>query len=157
MNLQVCGDKRFLMEEMTKLPNITTLGLVVLACGHSFGAGAFHVLKMSSGIRELTLQLVTRSDCKAFAACQSGCICVEPSNWETEDLVLPCLKELAINDLRGTERELALVKRLLKWATMLERVAVIFHDSIAESNREEFRRLLLSFSRPAICMKFSHG
>uniref|UniRef100_M8BA26 FBD domain-containing protein n=1 Tax=Aegilops tauschii TaxID=37682 RepID=M8BA26_AEGTA len=155
--LAVCGDKRFLMEEMTKLPNITTLGLVVLACGHSFGAGAFHVLKMSSGIRELTLQLVTRSDCKAFAACQSGCICVEPSNWETEDLVLPCLKELAINDLRGTERELALVKRLLKWARMLERVAVIFHDSIAESNREEFRRLLLSFSRPAICMKFSHG
>ncbi|XBI98591.1 hypothetical protein VPH35_018811 [Triticum aestivum] len=62
--LPVCGDKRFLMEEMTKLPNITTLGLVVLACGHSFGAGSFHVLKMSSGIRELTLQLVTRSDCK---------------------------------------------------------------------------------------------
>ncbi|KAM3372474.1 hypothetical protein ACQJBY_019385 [Aegilops geniculata] len=155
--LPVCGDERFLMEEMTKLPNITTLGLVVLACGHSFGAGSFHVLKMSSGIRELTLQLVTRSDCKAFAACQSGCICAEPSNWETEDLVLPCLKELAINDLRGTERELALVKRLFKWATMLERVAVIFHDSIAESNREELRRLLLSFSRPAICMKFLLG
>ncbi|KAM3372476.1 hypothetical protein ACQJBY_019385 [Aegilops geniculata] len=154
---KVCGDERFLMEEMTKLPNITTLGLVVLACGHSFGAGSFHVLKMSSGIRELTLQLVTRSDCKAFAACQSGCICAEPSNWETEDLVLPCLKELAINDLRGTERELALVKRLFKWATMLERVAVIFHDSIAESNREELRRLLLSFSRPAICMKFLLG
>ena len=71
--------------------------------------------------------------------------------------MLPCLKVLAINDLRGTERELALVKRLFKWATMLERVAVIFHDSVDESNCEELRRLLLSFSRPAICMKFSHG
>uniref|UniRef100_A0A453T5B4 FBD domain-containing protein n=1 Tax=Aegilops tauschii subsp. strangulata TaxID=200361 RepID=A0A453T5B4_AEGTS len=89
--------------------------------------------------------------------CQPGCICAEPSNWETEDLVLPCLKEVAINGLRGTEHELALVERLFKWATMLERVTVIFHDSISESNGEEFRQLLLSFSRPAICMKFSHG
>ena len=71
--------------------------------------------------------------------------------------MLPCLKELAINDLRGTEHELALVKRLFKWATMLERVTVSFHDSVSESNDEEFRQLLLSFSRPAICMKFSHG
>ena len=70
--------------------------------------------------------------------------------------MLPCLKEVAINGLRGTEHELALVKRLFKWATMLERVTVIFHDSITESNGEEFRQLLLSFSRPAICMEFSH-
>ncbi|VAI80889.1 unnamed protein product [Triticum turgidum subsp. durum] len=152
--LPVHGNERFLMEEMTKLPNITVLGLFVLACGHSFGASSFHVLKMSSGIRQLTLQLVTRRDSKV---CQPGCICAEPSNWETEDLVLPCLKEVAINGLRGTEHELALVKRLFKWATMLERVTVSFHDSISESNDEEFRQLLLSFSRPAICMKFSHG
>ncbi|VAI80886.1 unnamed protein product [Triticum turgidum subsp. durum] len=117
--LPVHGNERFLMEEMTKLPNITVLGLFVLACGHSFGASSFHVLKMSSGIRQLTLQLVTRRDSKV---CQPGCICAEPSNWETEDLVLPCLKEVAINGLRGTEHELALVKRLFKWATMLERV-----------------------------------
>ena len=64
MNLQVHGNERFLMEEMTKLPNITVLGLFVLACGHSFGASSFHVLKMSSGIRQLTLQLVTRRDSK---------------------------------------------------------------------------------------------
>lgn len=87
--------------------------------------------------------------------CQSGCICAGPTNWETEDLVLPRLKEVIINCLRGTDHELALVKRLFKWATMLERVTVIFHDSITESNDEEFRQLLLSFSRPAICMKFS--
>ena len=71
--------------------------------------------------------------------------------------MLRCLEEIEIDGFIGTEHELALVKRLFKWATMLERVTVIFHDSITESNGEEFRQLLLSFSRPAICMKFSHG
>ena len=56
MNLQVRGNERFLMEEMTKLPNITILGLVVLACGHSFGASLFHVLRMCPRLKALSIR-----------------------------------------------------------------------------------------------------
>ncbi|XBI41580.1 hypothetical protein VPH35_126032 [Triticum aestivum] len=121
-------------------------GRIVVACEHSFGASLFHVLRMSSGIREL----------ETHSLCQSACICAEPSNWETEELVLPCLKEVAIVGLRGTEHELALVKRLFHWTTMLKGMTVEFHESITESKGEELHKLLLSFSRPDICMKFLH-
>ncbi|XBI04161.1 hypothetical protein VPH35_132497 [Triticum aestivum] len=147
---------RFLMEEMTKFPKVTSLTLAVMAFEHSFGASLFHVLRISSGIRELEVKLALPSKPKAYPPCQSGCICAEPSNWETEELVLPCLKEVAIIGLRGTEHELALVKRLFNWTTMLEGMRVNFHDSITESKGEELRKLLLSFSRPGLHMNFTH-
>uniref|UniRef100_M8ASX0 F-box domain-containing protein n=1 Tax=Aegilops tauschii TaxID=37682 RepID=M8ASX0_AEGTA len=111
--LQVNG--RFLMEEMTNFPNITSLTLNVVACSHSFGASSFHVLSMSSGVRELEIRLVDLpSEHEALAsACQSGCICAKPSIWETEELVLHCLEEVVISGLRGTEHELAFVKSLI--------------------------------------------
>ncbi|KAI5019489.1 hypothetical protein ZWY2020_044377 [Hordeum vulgare] len=111
---------RFLMEEMTKFPNITSLTLAVLACEHSFGANLYHVLRMSNVIRELEVKLVTPSKlkvtlflvydkphgllpgCPNTLCMQSGCICAEPSKWETEELALPCVKEVAIVGLRGT-------------------------------------------------------
>ncbi|XP_037469067.1 uncharacterized protein LOC119341287 isoform X2 [Triticum dicoccoides] len=147
---------RFLMEEMTKFPKVTSLTLAVMAFEHSFGASLFHVLRISSGIRELEVKLALPSKPKPYPPCQSGCICAEPSNWETEELVLPCLKEVVINDLRGTEHELALVKRLFNWTKMLEGMRVNFHDSITESKGEELRKLLLSFSRPGLRMNFTH-
>ncbi|XBI04160.1 hypothetical protein VPH35_132496 [Triticum aestivum] len=156
--LQVNG--RFLMEEMTNFPNITSLTLNVVACSHSFGASSFHVLSMSSGVRELEIRLVDLpSEHEALAsACQSGCICAEPSNWETEELVLHCLEEVVISGLRGTEHELAFVKRLFNWTTVLKRMTVNFRVSMTESNAKELRQQLLSFSRPGICMKFlQHG
>ena len=64
MNLQVIGNYKYLTEDMTRLPDVDYLTLDIFSCGHSFGASSFHVLKMSSGIRELTLQLVTRRDSK---------------------------------------------------------------------------------------------
>ncbi|KAI4969647.1 hypothetical protein ZWY2020_000561 [Hordeum vulgare] len=153
--LSIERDDRFLIEDMIKFPRITSLTLIVMACGHSFGASSFHVLRMSSGIRRFELRLLDRqSGLEAYSPCQSGCICAEPSKWETEELVLPCLKEVAIVGLRGTEHELALVKRLCNWTTMLEGMTVNFHDSITESKGEELCKLLLSFSRLAICMKF---
>ncbi|XP_073360673.1 uncharacterized protein [Aegilops tauschii subsp. strangulata] len=112
-------NNRFFMEEMTKFPNITSLTLAVVAYEHSFGASLFHVLRMSSGIRELEVKVAMPIKLEAYPPCQSGCICAEPSNWETEELVLPYLKKVAIVGLRGTEHELALVKRLFNWTTML--------------------------------------
>ncbi|VAI93003.1 unnamed protein product [Triticum turgidum subsp. durum] len=156
--LQVNG--RFLMEEMTNFPNITSLTLNVVACSHSFGASSFHVLSMSSGVRELEIRLVDLpSEHEALASvCQSGCICAEPSNWETKELVLHCLKEVVISGLRGTEHELAFVKRLFNWTTVLKRMTVNFRVSMTESKAKELRQQLLSFSRPRICMKFlQHG
>jgi hypothetical protein len=47
-----------MMEDMAVLPDITFLRLMVMANGHAFVASAFHVLRLSTGIRRLMLQLV---------------------------------------------------------------------------------------------------
>ncbi|KAF6986787.1 hypothetical protein CFC21_004507 [Triticum aestivum] len=155
--MPVIGYGQFLMKEMTKFPNITILKLEVLACGHSFGASSFHLLRMSSGIRELKLKLLDMPrGLEGQIACRSGCRCVEPSNWETKELVLRCLEEIEIDGFIGTEHELALVRRLFKWTTMLKRMTVHFNDSVTQSKGKELCQLLLSFSTPEICMKFLH-
>nr|CAB3451761.1 unnamed protein product [Digitaria exilis] len=51
-------DFDYLMEDMTMLPDITFLKLVVSANGHALGASAFHVLRMCSGIRRLMLSFL---------------------------------------------------------------------------------------------------
>ena len=43
------------MKDMTVLPNTANLYLVVIANGHAFGASAFHVLRLCTGIRRLML------------------------------------------------------------------------------------------------------
>ncbi|TVU41447.1 hypothetical protein EJB05_14964, partial [Eragrostis curvula] len=47
----------YLMDDMTMLPDITNLHLIVVANGHAFGASIFHVLRMCSGIKMLDLKL----------------------------------------------------------------------------------------------------
>lgn len=91
---------------------------------------------------------------QAQTACPSGCHCDQPSNWKTEELLLNCLQEVEISDLRETEREVSFVKRLFNWATVLKKMTVTFDHSITESKAKELCQMLLSFSRPEICMMF---
>ncbi|CAN6170645.1 unnamed protein product [Urochloa humidicola] len=81
------------MEDMTMLPEITSMHLILRAKGHSFGACTFHILRLCPGIKQLPMDL---SDCfisKAQAAeCPPGCICGQPPNWKTEELTLNCLQ-----------------------------------------------------------------
>lgn len=58
MDTQEIDDFDYLMEDMTMLPDITFFKLVVSANGHAFGASAFHVLRMCSGIRRLMLSFL---------------------------------------------------------------------------------------------------
>jgi hypothetical protein len=58
------------MEDMAVLPAITCLHLMVMANGHAFEASAFHVLRLSTGIRRLMLMLsATRSEVNLFFVC----------------------------------------------------------------------------------------
>jgi hypothetical protein len=54
------------MEDMTMLPDIRILHLNVLANSHAFGASAFHVLRMCSGIRRLMLTLLAPTEVEGF-------------------------------------------------------------------------------------------
>jgi hypothetical protein len=58
MDKQDIDDYHYMMEDMTMLPDITILQLIVLANGHAFGASAFHVLRMCSSIKKLMLSFV---------------------------------------------------------------------------------------------------
>lgn len=57
MNLQdIFSNDRYLIEDMTRLPGVTFLSLLMMANGHSFGATLFHVLRMCTGVRKLALE-----------------------------------------------------------------------------------------------------
>uniref|UniRef100_A0A0D9WVD4 F-box domain-containing protein n=1 Tax=Leersia perrieri TaxID=77586 RepID=A0A0D9WVD4_9ORYZ len=90
----------------------------------------------------------------ANVACDSDCVCDLPPNWIFEELRLNFLHEVEITHLRGTEHEMAFVKRLFSWATALKEMIIVFHFSISESTAKELCRKLLSFSRPGISMEF---
>ncbi|PUZ74814.1 hypothetical protein GQ55_1G096000 [Panicum hallii var. hallii] len=149
-NMDYC---HYVMEDMTMLPDITILHLNVLANGHAFGASAFHVLRMCSGIRRLVLALFAPTEVEAQTTCPPGCICCEQQNWETEPLLLNRLQEVEIIRLRGSEHEVTFVKQLFIWATALEKMTVTFDDSVTESVAKELSEVLRSFCRPEIHME----
>lgn len=64
MNLQDMHDPDYLMEEMTRLPDIRFLTLILLTTGHSFGASSFHVFRMCTGIKKLMLTFKSRKECE---------------------------------------------------------------------------------------------
>ncbi|KAL6647722.1 hypothetical protein ACP70R_015159 [Stipagrostis hirtigluma subsp. patula] len=142
---------QYLMEDMTMLPDIKFLHLVVCANGHAFGASSFHVLRMCTGITRLLLEL---RYVEAQNECPLVCICYQPSKWQTEELLLNSLQEVEICDLRGSEHEVAVMKRLFSWATMLKRMTVAFEYSVTESKAKELFQIFRSFCRPGICMTF---
>ncbi|TVU40537.1 hypothetical protein EJB05_14004, partial [Eragrostis curvula] len=145
---------QYMMEDMTVLPDIKCLHLIVMALGHAFGAGPFHVLRICSGIQRLILVLSTRFELKEETACSSGCICDQPTVWKTEELSLNHLQELEIQEFRASEHEVAFVKRLLNWATVLKMMTVTFHHSISDSKAKELFQMFRSLSNPGVCMEF---
>ncbi|XP_047066959.1 uncharacterized protein LOC124674950 isoform X2 [Lolium rigidum] len=149
------GNSQYLMEGMTIFPVISSLRVVVMARGHSFGASLFHVLRMCTGVRRLILILSARAGLEA-QACPPGCICyqAQPLNWKSERLVLDRLQEVEIREFRGTGRELAVVERLFNWSTALETVRITFCHTIDASKAKKLREMLLSFSSPGTSMKF---
>lgn len=58
MDTQEIENLKYMMDDMTVLPDLKFLHLIVLANGHAFGASTFHVLRMCSGLRRLNLSFL---------------------------------------------------------------------------------------------------
>jgi len=63
------------------------------------------------------------------------------------------LEEVEITGLRGSENEIAFLKRLLSWAALLKMMTIYCDNSVAEKMANELRQMLRSFSRTEVCMK----
>jgi len=74
MDTQNINNNQYMMEDMTMLLGITILHLNVIASGHCFGASAFHVLKLCSGIRRLMLTLAEAEVRQSFVYPMHFCI-----------------------------------------------------------------------------------
>ncbi|CAO2187542.1 unnamed protein product [Urochloa humidicola] len=145
---KVISNLQYLMDDITRLPQSTILTLFLARRGHSFGASSFHILKLCTGIRKLTLMLS-----KEQSACSSGCICDQPTEWKTEELLLNSLEEVVLFNVKEADHEVAFVKRLLNWATNLKMMMITFDYSVSESKAAEVCRALSSLARPETCMK----
>ncbi|KAG0528501.1 hypothetical protein BDA96_05G017500 [Sorghum bicolor] len=144
-----------MMGNMAVLPDITFLCLIVMANGHAFEASIFHVLRLCTGLRRLSLQLVaTKSECQAQTVCTSDCICLQQVEWKTEELLLNHLEEVEVSGWGGTEHVVAFVKRLFDWGTKIKEMTVNLRHSISEVKAKELYQTFQSFSRPGVCMKF---
>ncbi|CAN6180946.1 unnamed protein product [Urochloa humidicola] len=148
---------QYLMEEMNVLPDLAILHLMVDPYGHAFGAGAFHVLKMCTGIRKLILQLSGSSDVEEPNACGTGCICGQQTNWQTEEFLFAHLQEVEIRNFRGSDHEDSFVKRLFESATAMAKLKVTFDASVTESRARELCHMFESFATtPGVCMDFRY-
>ncbi|TVU40406.1 hypothetical protein EJB05_13870, partial [Eragrostis curvula] len=148
------GNFQYLMEDITRLPHVTFLTLLVMNEGHAFGASSFHVLRLCTGIRKLSLILLPRCNSETQSTCPSGCICDESANWKIESLSLNCLREVEITDLSGAECEVAFLKQLFKWAGVLEKLRITFDYSVSKSKAKEVCQRLSSISRPETLIEF---
>ena len=91
---------------------------------------------------------------QAQSSCPSVCICGQQANWKTEEVSLNRLEEVEITGWRGSEHEIAFLKRLLSWAALLKRMTIKCDNSVAENMANELHQMLRSFSRTEVCMKF---
>ncbi|CAN6180927.1 unnamed protein product [Urochloa humidicola] len=152
------GSLPYSIEDITVLPRTIFLTLEVKNEGHNFGPSSFHMLRLCTGIRRLSLVLGTSTGLES--TCQSGCGCDQPANWKTQEFSLNSLTEVEVTGLRGAEHEIVFMERLFSWATVLKKMKLTFdYSSVTKSKARELLQTLASFSRPEALVEFymSHG
>ncbi|CAO1939347.1 unnamed protein product [Urochloa humidicola] len=149
---QDINEYEYLMGDMEMLPRIRFLHLSIFNQGHGFGANLFHVLRICTGLRKLSLVLHSSSSLES--ACPSGCLCDEPTSWKTEELLLNHLEDITIRNLKGADHEVAFLKQLFKWATVLKKMTIAFDYQVSKSKAKEFRQALAGSSRPETFVGF---
>ncbi|TVU07462.1 hypothetical protein EJB05_47520, partial [Eragrostis curvula] len=148
------GNFQYLMQDVTYLPRVTFLALYVMNEGHAFGARSCHVLRLCTGIRKLSMVLLTCRNFEAQSTCPSGCICDQPTNWKIEKLSLNCLQEVEITGLKGADHEVAFLERLFNWAGVLKKLRITFDHTVSKSKAKELCQRLSSTARPETLMEF---
>ncbi|CAL5034413.1 unnamed protein product [Urochloa decumbens] len=138
------------MEDITMLPHTTFLIMDIMNNGHGFGPSSFHMLRVCTDIRRLSLNTLRGLE----SSCQSGCNSEQPTNWKTEELLLNRLEEVKITSLKGADHEVVFLERLFSWATVLKKMKITFDDSVSKRQAREFLQTLASFSRPETVVEF---
>ncbi|CAL5077740.1 unnamed protein product [Urochloa decumbens] len=132
------------------LHNLSIHSVSIFNEGHGFGANLFRVLRICTGLRKLSLVLRSSSSLE----CLSDCPCDEPTSWKTEELLLNHLEDIRILNLKGADHEVAFLKQLFKWATVLKKMTIAFDYQVSKSKAEEFRQALAGSSRPETFVGF---
>ncbi|TVU40405.1 hypothetical protein EJB05_13869, partial [Eragrostis curvula] len=148
---QSIGNFQYLMEDLRKFPSLEALAVMLRNEGHAFGASIFHVLRMCTSLTKFALVQGPENDLEAQSTCQSSCVCDELTNWKTEELTLNRLHAVLIIDMKGTDHEVAFLKRLFSWATVLKSVKILY-TSVTASKAKEMHEKVLSLAKPETCV-----
>ncbi|TVU40459.1 hypothetical protein EJB05_13924, partial [Eragrostis curvula] len=123
------GNFQYLMEDLRKFPTLEALAVM-----------------MCTSLTKFALVQGPENDLQAQYTCQSSCVCDEPTNWKTKELTLNQLHAVLIIDMKGTDHEVAFLKRLFSWATALKSV------KITASKAKEVHEKVLSLAKPETCV-----
>ncbi|CAN6170622.1 unnamed protein product [Urochloa humidicola] len=148
--LQDIDDFPYSMEDITMLPHTTFLIMEIMNNGHGFGPSSFHMLRLCTDIRRLSLNTLRGLE----SSCQSGCNCEQPTNWKTEELSLNRLEEVKITGLKGADHEVFFVERLFSWATVLKKMKITFDNLVSKRQARELLQTLASLSKPETVVEF---
>ncbi|KAG2645947.1 hypothetical protein PVAP13_2KG517300 [Panicum virgatum] len=109
-------------ELKVKLPYHLELELTVDTNQHKIGPTIVNLLKKSSCVRKLSLQIHHGEI--DYIPCLSDCNCRQPSNWRHQNISLASLKWVIINGFSGTSDAESLLCSIMKNAKGLSEVSI---------------------------------
>uniref|UniRef100_A0A0E0Q3C0 F-box domain-containing protein n=1 Tax=Oryza rufipogon TaxID=4529 RepID=A0A0E0Q3C0_ORYRU len=141
----------YLMEYITKLPNMNTMSLWLYARGHSVGTSVFYLLSLCPSVKRLQLTLLDGT--VANSPCHSNCECDEHPDWNEWEAIVHGLEEAEIRSFRGTEHDFNFVALLFLVSPALKKMTITL-DCMADASEESCQKLReIVAGHPGACLE----
>ncbi|CAM0952165.1 unnamed protein product [Alopecurus aequalis] len=136
-----------LFELIAPLPEFSALEIYLGSYGHIFGGMMLDLLGHCTAI--LRLKVIMRSSVTT-QACPPDCICNESPNWRSQTIPLTSIEEIEIDGFEGFGHEVAFLKLLFRWATMMKKMTVRIPRRLSPDSRGCKKMLSVLEANPSV-------